>query len=140
MTQLNLSGGCYCGEVRYELKGTPNNSYFCHCTQCRKLTGSAHASNMQIAPEAVQFTQGIDKITRFECDSGRAFSNAFCNRCGSGLPFLGKSGQWLYVPIGSLDTVPDDLIKYNIFWSDRANWYDSGTAAPRCEHFPPDGD
>ena len=135
---VNLTGGCYCGAVSYKVSGTPNASYFCHCEQCRKLTGSAHASNMQITPEFLQFIRGESFISRFSCDSGRAFSNAFCKRCGSGLPFLGKSGEWMYVPIGSLDKAPDDLIDFNIFWDDRANWHEAGIRRPRCADFPPE--
>lgn len=137
MTELTLTGGCYCGAVRFEVKGSPKASYFCHCQQCRKLTGSAHASNMQISPEAVSFTSGISSITQFQCPTGRAFSNAFCKQCGSGVPFKGKSGDWMFVPIGSLDEAPEDLIDYNIFWDDRANWYETGLSAPCCSDFPP---
>ena len=134
---LTLHGGCYCGKVRYEVNGTPNNSYFCHCRQCRKLTGSAHATNMQIAPESVNYLTGKEFVSQFSCESGRAFSNAFCQVCGSGLPFLGKSGEWMYVPVGSLDEAPENLIDYNIFWDDKANWYEAGREAPKCPGFPP---
>ncbi|BDX05540.1 GFA family protein [Planctobacterium marinum] len=136
MSELMLSGGCFCGKVTFNVHGTPNASYFCHCQQCRKLTGSAHASNMQIKPDAVDFTQGKDWINEFSCPTGRAFSNAFCRNCGSGLPFMGKSGEWMYVPIGSLDNPPVDLIDYNIFWDDKANWYEAGIKAKRCSQFP----
>ena len=44
----------------------------------------------------------------------------------------------MYVPIGGLDQAPDDLINYNIFWNDRANWYDAGNDAPKCTGFPPE--
>ena len=49
---------------------------------------------------------------------------------------MGKSGEWMYVPIGSLDNPPCDLIDYNIFWDDKANWYEAGVAAKRCAEFP----
>lgn len=134
---LSLKGGCYCTKVRYEVHGTPNASYFCHCQQCRKFTGSAHATNMQIAPDAVCFIAGTEYVTQFSCASGRAFSNAFCQVCGSGVPFVGASGEWMYVPIGGLDEAPDNLIDYTIFWDDKANWYEKGSNRPKCARFPP---
>lgn len=132
-----LTGSCYCERVKYKITGPAKANYFCHCEQCRKFTGSSHAANMQIPTEYVCFTEGQEFISTFSCESGRAFSKAFCSHCGSGLPFVGQSGQLMYVPIGGLDKAPDDLIDYNIFWDDRANWYDAGAKANTCPGFPP---
>ncbi|MBE1300120.1 MAG: aldehyde-activating protein [Alteromonadaceae bacterium] len=133
---LELEGGCYCGAVRYRFHGKSQAAYFCHCEQCRKITGTAHASNMQVKPSDVQWLCGENSVSTFDCPSERYFSNAFCSKCGSGLPFLSKSRQWMFVPIGSLDNAPDDLISMNIFWDDRANWYDDGLTQKKCPGFP----
>lgn len=136
-TNPKLTGSCYCGNVKYEVTGPANANYFCHCQQCRQFSGSSHAANMQVATKYVSFTQGHESVANFVCSSGRAFSKAFCKECGSGLPFVGQTGEMMYVPIGGLDKVPDDLIDYNIFWDDRANWYDSALEQARCTGFPP---
>lgn len=39
-TQDKSSGGCLCGAIRYEAKGTPVNSNYCHCASCRKHAGA----------------------------------------------------------------------------------------------------
>ena len=136
-TDVQLTGSCYCQQVKYKICGPANANYLCHCEQCRKFTGSAHAANMQIKSSFVQFTEGEECISTFSCPSGRAFSKAFCKVCGSGLPFVGQSGEYMYVPIGGLDKAPDSIINYNIFWEDRANWYDAALEQPTCEGFPP---
>ena len=135
--QVHFTGSCYCKKVKYEITGPAKANYFCHCEQCRKFTGSSHAANMQIPSEYVTFTEGHEYSAKFTCSSGRAFSKAFCSNCGSGLPFVGSSGELMYVPVGGLDNVPDDLVNYNIFWDDRANWYDAGIQAVKCKGFPP---
>ena len=134
---IKFTGSCYCKKVKYEITGPSNANYFCHCEQCRKFTGSSHAANMRIATEYVKFTHGEENIGNFSCDSGRAFSKSFYKNCGSGLPFKGSSGHFMYVPIDGLDKVPDDLFEFNIFWEDRANWYDSALQQPTCTGFPP---
>lgn len=40
------AGSCLCGEVHYEIEGAFERFYLCHCTHCRKDTGSAHAANL----------------------------------------------------------------------------------------------
>ncbi len=58
---LDVSGGCYCGGVRYRAKGVKPRVTECHCSQCRKQSGHRYAttgaktSDMDIA--------GEDKIT-----------------------------------------------------------------------------
>jgi hypothetical protein len=34
-------GGCLCGTVRYRVKGNPVRASACHCTFCKRRTGSA---------------------------------------------------------------------------------------------------
>ena len=46
---LDMSGGCYCGGVRFRAKGVKPQVTECHCSQCRKqsghrLVGQAHHS------------------------------------------------------------------------------------------------
>ncbi len=41
MAGTPLTGGCQCGQVRYELTGSPLGLYVCHCRECRKQSASA---------------------------------------------------------------------------------------------------
>lgn len=58
-----------------------------------------------------------------------------CLACGSGLPFLNKTREKLFIPAGSLDSTPSLEPRYNIFWQDRAEWYELGVVAPRTIAF-----
>ena len=130
-----ITGGCLCEKVRFEVNNTFSKFYFCHCKQCRKITGSAHASNLFTRPDAIKWTAGEEYKKRFNYPD-RDFTAVFCTECGSGLPFVTKSGKALLVPAGSLDAEPNIQPNDNIFWAERASWYDEGKQANKCDGFP----
>ena len=130
-----ISGGCLCGAVTYEVENDFKRFYFCHCQQCRKITGSAHASNLFTRPDAIKWTAGEEHKKQFNYPD-RDFTVVFCSECGSGLPFVTKNGKTLLVPAGSLDTEPNIQPNDNIFWAERASWYDYGKQANKCDGFP----
>ena len=133
---IQLKGSCLCGAVAYQLETRLKNFYFCHCEQCRKLTGSAHAANILAEPVSVDWCRGGDKITRYDAPEGRSFTHVFCRDCGSGLPFLNASGKTLFIPAGSLDNAPGIDVDCNIFWDEAPSWYPPALSARRCKAFP----
>ena len=59
MTDTKLTGSCLCGSVKYELEGKAERFYHCHCSRCRKATGTGHASNLLVTPLAsLTWTEG----------------------------------------------------------------------------------
>ena len=131
-----FKGSCLCGRVAYRVETSVKNFYYCHCEQCRKLTGSAHASNILTVPAAVSWLRGEQYVKRYDDEGGRAFTHVFCTECGSGLPFTNISHTTLHIPAGSLDHELDFEVNRNIFWSEAPAWYETGLAAPRDEKFP----
>ena len=77
---------------------------------------------------------GEKNITRFDYP-GRKFTQVFCRICGSGLPFLDGGGEMTFIPAGTLDSVPSVEPEANIFWEERAEWYEHGVTAPKQEGF-----
>jgi hypothetical protein len=75
---------------------------------------------------------GEESVVRYDVE-GRRISNAFCSRCGSRMPFLSLSGEVLAVPAGALRGTPSIKAQANIFWPERAQWYDEALLA---RHYP----
>jgi hypothetical protein len=136
MSFTELHGSCLCTRVRFAVQAELDHFYFCHCAQCRKITGSAFAANILAKPAAVTWLSGSELVRRFDYPGERAFTKVFCSNCGSGLPFLNEHGTTLFIPAGSLDSLPPISPERNIFWEDRAVWYEEGVAAVHNEEFP----
>jgi hypothetical protein len=131
-----ITGSCLCGLVSFEVEDDFHQLNFCHCKQCQRATGSAHASNLFADPDNIRWTTGIEHVKRFDVP-GRSISNAFCAECGSGLPYVSKTGTSLVVPTGTLNGTPGGSpTMRNIFWTERASWYEAAIAAERQDGFP----
>jgi len=133
-----IRGSCLCGAVTFEVSGPFEAFHWCHCSRCRKDTGSAHASNLFARPDAIRWLSGADSVKRFDLPQAARFATAFCTGCGSTMPYVNRSGTQLIVPAGSLDGDLDRAPQDNIHWDSRAAWYVTGLAAPRCPGEPPE--
>lgn len=129
-----ISGGCLCGAVKFSVNDSFDDFYFCYCQQCRKITGSSHASNLVTSIDNIQWTRGSDKVIRFDHPT-QIFTKVFCSQCGSGLPYKSKNGQSLVVPAGSLDSEPSKAPKAQIFCSEKVEWFKKGILAPEYSHY-----
>src|SRR6185437_991654 len=89
---MTVHGSCLCGTVRYEVRQPFDKFLYCHCSRCRKATGTAHAANAVVAPEAFRWTAGEDNVVRYDLSTARSFATAFCKTCGSPMPHLTRSG------------------------------------------------
>ena len=132
----SIRGSCLCGRVQFEVSGPFDRFHLCHCSQCRRSTGSAHAANLFTEPERLRWLAGEDLVQRFVPDEAGMISKSFCRHCGSLVPYTSLKSGRLIVPAGSLAGDPGRAPDDNIFWRDRAPWYDAGLAAPRVEQEP----
>ena len=82
MTARSLSGSCLCGAVRYTVSGEVQRFYHCHCSRCRKATGSGHATNLMVEG-SLSWHSGAELIRRFKPPQAERFANAFCATCGA---------------------------------------------------------
>jgi hypothetical protein len=80
---LPLSGGCFCGTVRYRIDAFPLLLYACHCTQCQRQTGSAFGMSMPVATNSFHIVKGKPKAWQRPTASGDAVVTSwFCDNCG----------------------------------------------------------
>ncbi|WP_420395295.1 GFA family protein [Nioella sp.] len=131
----DIKGGCLCGGVEYTIENDFQFLLFCHCEQCRRISGSAHASNLFSAESSLSWVKGAELVKCFHHPS-RDFTKAFCSNCGSGLPYVSKSGAMVIVPAGSLYTEPRFKKAAKVFLSECANWTPASIPLEDFERFP----
>ncbi|MFZ1887068.1 MAG: GFA family protein [Candidatus Binataceae bacterium] len=129
--EQNLPGSCLCGAVTYRVSGPFLNFVHCHCSRCRKATGSAHASNLLVVPEQFAWSSGQELVVRYDLATAHSFATTFCSRCGSPLPHFTRSGREVIVPAGSFDAEPPIHPRSHAHWSSRAAWSCSQEDLPR---------
>jgi hypothetical protein len=57
-----LSGRCLCGGVRFEINGRLGPVIYCHCSMCRRATGSSCATNASVRTENHRILKGQELI------------------------------------------------------------------------------
>lgn len=136
MSGTILKGSCLCGSVRYAANGEPLRFYHCHCSRCRKATGTGHASNIFLKG-TLSWQSGEDQITSYKVPEAKRFATSFCRRCGSRVPrFIAEAGM-VFIPAGSLDDDPGIAAQARIFQGSRAGWSCDTTALPEFSEYPP---
>jgi hypothetical protein len=97
------SGGCLCGQVRYEAEGEPLRVAICHCRSCQKASGSAFSVNA-VFPEAAVRLTGELAVFQDIGSSGHPTFRHFCRSCGT--PIRSEAMQtrgFFVVKAGTLD-------------------------------------
>lgn len=105
-----VTGGCLCGDVRFEATGRPYRVGICHCLDCRKHHGALFYAVAIFPQDAV----------KVEGETREYGGRHFCPRCGSSV--FARSGDEVEVHLGSLDA-PDQFVPTYECWTvRRENW------------------
>src|ERR671935_943295 len=75
-----LTGGCWCGRVRYRVADEFLYASNCHCSRCRAATGSAFEPFAGIEREKLEVTEGADSLLVVGDDR---LNDTRCRACGS---------------------------------------------------------
>ncbi len=131
-------GSCLCGNVTYEVEGELSDFGHCHCTSCRKASGTAFGANAGVDRKDFRLLSGSDTLREFESSPGKL--RAFCSRCGSPIyAYLAKSPDVLRIRLGSLDTPLASRARAHTWVSDKADWEDiaSFSSLPQFPEWAP---
>src|SRR4029453_2027848 len=126
MRMAAYRGSCICGEVVFEVDGPFDRFLNCHCSRCRKATGTAHSCEVIVKASAVRWLRGEGSVTRFDLPQARSFATAFCKQCGSPMPHLTRSGREAIIHAGAFDDPLGAPPDRHVYWASRADWYRHG--------------
>ncbi|MGR3804971.1 GFA family protein [Marinibacterium profundimaris] len=129
-----FAGGCLCGAVRFRIDGAFEGFFLCHCSRCRRATGSAHAANLFSGTGQITWESGDTLRRAFRLD-GTRFERCFCATCGGALPVVRPEGG-LVVPAGCLEGPVGLRPGAHICWQSRADWDDALEELARLDGLP----
>ncbi len=137
MSQLNINGGCLCGEIQFEVSGDPKTFYHCHCKRCRKASGTGHATNLLLTDATLTWKKGQQLLKFYKVPDAERFGRQFCSNCGSAVARFVPELNAVMIPAGSMDSDVPVKPQARIFWDSRAEWTCSGDALPMFAEYPP---
>lgn len=116
-----LHGSCLCGGVRFEVIEPFTSANHCHCSRCRKHSGTFGGTQARVPRSGFRLLAGEELIRVFRPEGGRV--KAFCSVCGSSL--FGREwpeGDEVSIRLGALDGDPGIRPELHTFVGSRAPW------------------
>jgi len=129
-----ITGGCFCGQVRYRVTAPLRKARCCHCSRCRKTFSGAGSAYAEVLCGSFEWVNGADRISKYESAPG--WGLCFCQTCGSTLCGL-HNDEVHGITLGSIDGDPGVEIEMHIFTGSKAPWDHIGGDAPQFPEFPP---
>ena len=128
MAGEGLTGGCLCRRLTYRIR-TVRSACWCHCTMCRRASGSAALPWATVPRADFAFTSGVPAAYA----SSAGVTRAFCGDCGSPILFDMAAEDAVDVTIGTLDD-PDALTPTHHIWTATALALAAGLGAALPRH------
>ncbi len=130
---MSVRGSCLCGAFTFEVDEFSGPFEICHCTRCRKRSGSNGIAMVGTDASRYRVTSRTTAITSYEApilNQPPPYHSHFCSICGSPLPPPAPSG-WFEIPAGLLDDDPGIRPDRHIYTEFAAPWDTSADALPR---------
>lgn len=129
-----LTGKCFCGAVQYSVPDAFTYALNCHCSNCRRTTGSAFKPFAGIVRREFTVTQGADQLLIYGAEKTH---DAHCRHCGSLLYSVVRDGAYVHVALGTLIDAPTLRPTAHIFVGSKAPWFTITDKLPQYEgHIP----
>ncbi len=117
--QQAVTGGCFCGAVRYAFSPPEIATVNCHCSMCRKTSAAAFVTWLVVPTDQFEYTSGQPRQLQSSADGTRYF----CADCGSPLVCINSGHpQWTDVTLGSLDDPEQFTPSKDVFDDTRLSW------------------
>jgi hypothetical protein len=114
-----IIGGCFCGAVRYTVKGPEKFACFCHCRSCQ------HAAGAPVVAWA-SFDRNDFEITRGELHwhtSSPGVTRGLCSNCGTAISYeTEKRPGEIDLTLNSLDDPEAPVLRAHIWTEHKQPW------------------
>ena len=116
---MPITGGCYCGAIRFKAGDKPLHQANCHCANCRRAIGAQAAAWITVPSSSFAFEKGIPRS--YQTDTGA--QRTFCERCGTSLTYQNDvRPNEIDITTGSLDRPEDFAPNKDVFPEEKLPW------------------
>lgn len=128
-------GECNCGAVAFEIHTDLSGVFVCHCSICRRSTGSNGVAVVVIDNDAFRWIRGEQQIATWKKPNAD-WQTWFCRTCGSPLPGANDESR-MFVPAGLISDSSEALrVIHHIWVSSKAGWDEIGDSGRQhAEYF-----
>lgn len=126
-----LHGGCLCGAVEYVVTDDFKYMGFCHCSECRKFSGSAFSAMGGVASTSFKVLKGQENIQHYGKSEDTVLG--FCRLCGSSLYAQKPRKNMVHLRLGTLDEPASLKPQFHSYVGSKAPWHQIGDALPQFE-------
>ena len=133
---MKISGGCYCGAIKYESLGDIQASIQCHCRECQYITGGNPNTVMAFPKDSFTYVSGKPKkFTRQDIDI--AVTRHFCENCGTAIGTESPARpNSMIVKVGTMDNPSAFIPQAAIFTCDAQPFHNMPDGIPLFEKRP----
>jgi hypothetical protein len=125
--------------MRFEITGTHSKVSICHCSLCRKTSGTGSSAAIVVGYDQLTWLTGQELVAGGP-------KHAFCRVCGAHAPDSNARKTVYIVSVGILDDNPMLQVGQHIYVGSKAHWevigedgapqFEEDTAAPRSRATP----
>jgi hypothetical protein len=129
-----MKASCLCGGVTYEIAGPILRPRYCHCVNCRKFSGTAHAAWGLVESAHVVMGQSNTGLGKY--DSGHGL-RVFCSSCGSPLWYEPtRMPQYRGIPLGVIDAGEVPKPQMRVWMRSHVAWESISDDLPQHDTHP----
>lgn len=139
LTPAMVPGSCLCGAVGWEAEQPLFAMRACHCSRCRRRSGSSYFVGLACGASSLHWRSGEQLIRSWQMPGTRFYKPSFCAVCGTPTP--STLGHGTFLAAGTLDGDPGIRIRCHIYYGSRARWLNVADGIACFDEFtPPDFD
>lgn len=127
-----MIGRCLCGAVAFEFESAGAEIELCHCSRCKRVSGSAFGAELRAPRAKFRWLRGEDRIAFWDAPILREpppYRASFCRTCGSPLPSVFADNPTVAIPAGLVEGGVPARPARHIWFAQKASWLDLGALA-----------
>ena len=118
-------GQCNCGAVAFEINAPISDVFVCHCSICRRYTGSNGIAVVVVSNGAFRWLRGEDQVAAWKKPDAE-WEAWFCRVCGSALPGRNDASR-MFIPAGLILEGGETLkVTHHLWVGSKAVWDEIG--------------